>query len=201
MAARSCQTLGRIGHTAVDLEKFFNNQSVGAFLGAFAAFILVVLNDWRRERRKVRTIRAEFQVCLAHCAAKLETVKSARTLAKEHNGVSPAPVMPFNTGIVRQLTAEAIDRLSLEQRRATDGLCYRMEATDGVLHEIYQAALRLSGAMAQADRVVTAQRLLIDLQDAIVNLKVLELMLTNYVAGKFAEVVNSQYDRTQFEEP
>ena len=185
----------------MDLEKFFNNQSVGAFLGAFAAFLLVVMNDWRRERRKVKTIQAEFQVCLAHTAAKLETVRRARTLAREHNGVSPAPVMPFNTAIVRQLTAEAIDRLSLEQRRAIDGLCYRMEATDGVLHEIYQTALRLSGAMGQADRLTAAQRLLIDLEDAIVNLKVLELMLTNYVASKFAEVVNTQYDRTRFEEP
>lgn len=184
----------------MDFEKFFNNQSVGAFLGAFAAFVLVVLNDWRRERRKVKTIRAEFQVCLGHSAAKLETVRRMRVLAKEHNGVSPAPVMPFNTAIVRQLTAEASDRLSLEQRRAIDGLLYRMEATDGVLHEIYQNALRLSGALGQADRFFAAERLLSDLQDAIVNLKVLELMLTNYMAGRFSQVVNSQYDRAQFEE-
>jgi hypothetical protein len=185
----------------LDLEKFFNNQSVGAFLGAFAAFLLVVANDWLRERKKVKTIRAEFEVCLAHTAAKLETVRRNRTLAREHNQVSPAPVMPYNTAIVRQLTAEAIDRLSLEQRRAIDGLCYRMEATDGVLHEIYQLALRLSGPLGQADRMHAADRLLIDLQDAIVNLKVLDLMLKNYVSGNFYEVVNSQYDCRQFEEP
>ena len=185
----------------MDLEKFFNNQSVGAFLGAFSAFALVVLNDWRREGRKVETIRSEFQVCLGHTAAKLETVGRMKVLARDHNGVSPAPVMPFNTAIVRQLTAEASERLTLEQRRAIDGLVYRMEATDGVLHEIYGTALRLSGAMGQADRAFAAERLLSDLQDAIVNLKVLNLMLTNYVSGKFASVVNSQYDRAQFEEP
>jgi len=31
------------------LEKLLNNQSVGAFVGAAAAFALVVLNDWRRD--------------------------------------------------------------------------------------------------------------------------------------------------------
>lgn len=184
----------------MDLETFFNNQSVGAFLGAFAAFCLVVLNDWRRDGRKVKTIRAEFEVCLGHSSAKLETVRRLKRLAKESNGVTPAPVMPFNTAVVRQLTVEASDRLSLEQRRAIDGLLYRMEATDGVLHDIYQTSIRLSGALGQADRLFSAQRLLSDLDDAIVNLKVLELMLRNYVAGKFGEVVNSQYDRAQFEE-
>lgn len=35
-----------------DVADFFDNQSVKAFLGAFAAFMLVALNDYRRERRK-----------------------------------------------------------------------------------------------------------------------------------------------------
>jgi hypothetical protein len=184
----------------LDIEKFFNNQSVGAFLGAFAAFFLVVLNDWRRERRKVKTIRAEFEVCLGHTDAKLETVRRMLKVAKEHNGVSPAPVMPFNTSIIRQLTAEAIEKLSLDQRRAIDGLCYRMEATDGVLNDVYQMAMRLSGPLGQAERLGAAQRLLIDLGDAIVNLKVLRLMLQNYFSEKYGEVVYSQYNQAEFEE-
>lgn len=183
------------------LERVLNNQSVGAFLGAFAAFLLVMLNDWRRERQKVRTIKAEFQVCLSHSNSKLETVRNSLNLATQQNGVSPAPVMPFNTAIVRQLTAEAIDRLSLEQRRAIDGLCYRMEATDGVLHETYQISQRLSGALGQADRMMLAERLIINFRDAIVNLKVLNFMLTKYVEGDYRAVVDSKFDRAQFEEP
>lgn len=41
---------------------FFNNHSVGAFLGAFSAFVLVMLNDGRRELRKVRNVKAEVEV-------------------------------------------------------------------------------------------------------------------------------------------
>lgn len=183
------------------LERILNNQSVGAFLGAFAAFLLVMLNDWRRERQKVRTIKAEFQVCLSHSNAKLETVRDKLNLARNHNRVSPAPVMPFNTAIVRQLTADSIDRLSLDQRRAIDGLCYRMEATDGVLHETYQISQALSGALGQADRNMLAERLVINLKDAAVNLKILNFMLTKYVESDYGAVTESRFDRAQFEEP
>lgn len=182
------------------IERIFNNQSVGAFLGAFAAFFLVVLNDWRRERRKVRTLKAEFEVCRAHAHSKLETIRASLKLAREHNGVSPAPVMPFNTTIVRQLTAETIDQLSQEQRRAIDGLCYRMEATDGLLEKSYQIAIRLSGLLGQADRMAEAERLIIDFKDAIVNLKVLDFMLTQYINGSYGAVVHSKFDRAEFEE-
>ena len=34
---------------------FLNNASVGAFVGAASAFFLVVLLDWKRNRRKART--------------------------------------------------------------------------------------------------------------------------------------------------
>lgn len=43
------------------IEQFFNNQSVGAFLGAFAAYFLVALTDWRRDRKKIRNLRAEVE--------------------------------------------------------------------------------------------------------------------------------------------
>jgi hypothetical protein len=193
--------LVRMETTASMLERILNNQSVGAFLGAFAAFLLVMLNDWRRERKKVRTIKAEFQVCLSHSNAKLKTVRSSLNLARHENGVSPAPVMPFNVAIVRQLTAEAIDRLSLEQRRAIDGLCYRMEATDGILLETYQISQRLSGALEQAERMMLAGRLIINFKDAIVNLRVLNFMLTKYIDGEYNAVVDSRFERSQFEEP
>lgn len=184
----------------MDLEKFFNNQSVGAFLGAFAAFILVVLNDWRRERRKAKGIKAEFDVCLGHAKAKLDTVREMLSLAKNYNAVAPAPVMPFNTVIIRQLTAESIDKLTNEQRRSIDGICYRMEATDGLLHDIYQLARQLSGFLKHEDRSALAERLLLDLQDGIVNLKILCQMLENYAAEKYGAVLDTRYNRTDFQE-
>jgi hypothetical protein len=184
----------------MELENFFNNQSVSAFLGAFAAFFLVVINDWRRERRKVACIKAEFDVCLGHSDAKIETVRRMLMLLTDHNQVSPAPVMPFNTTIIRQLTAESIDKLTIPQRSSIDAICYRMEAIDGLLQGIYQLSLQLSGAMGQADRIIAAERLAIDLKDALINLKILRVMLENYASKKFRAVVSSNYIRADFED-
>lgn len=179
---------------------FFNNQSVGAFLGAFAAFGLVVLNDRRRELRKVRNVKAEVDVNLANAQAKLETVRRNRALLREQNRVIPAPILKFNTAFIRQLSAEVLDRLSLDQRRAIDALCYTMEATDGLLEEAYSHAQRLSGALDHAEQITTAKRLLHDFDDAIVNLKRLMEMCSNYVAGQYTVIVTKQYDRLSYEE-
>lgn len=183
------------------IEQFFNNQSVGAFLGAFAAFFLVMLNDWRRDRRKVRNLRAEIEMNLAHAKAKLETVRSNRLLMRDHNQVMPAPILKFNTALVRQLSTEVLDRLTLDQRRAIEALCYTMEATDGLLEEAYSHAKLLSGALGQAERMTTANRLLIDFTDAIVNLKRLVEMCENYVAARYNIIVTKKYDRLHYEEP
>ncbi len=182
------------------ISNFFNNQSVGAFLGAFAAFGLVVLNDRRRELRKVHHLRAEIEVNLANARAKLETVRHNRTLMRQKNLVMPAPILIFNTSFIRQLSAEVLDRLTLDQRRAIDALCYTMEATDGLLEEAYSLAKSLSGAHSQADRIKMADRLLIDFGDAIVNLKRLIEMCDNYLLEKYTIIVTKQYDRLDYEE-
>ncbi len=183
------------------IEGFFNNQSVGAFLGAFAAFVLVMLNDWRRDLRKVRNLRAEVEMNLAHAQGKLETVRSNRALMREHNRVIPAPILKFNTTLIRQLSAEVLDRLALDQRRAIDALCYTMEATDGLLDEVHERAKLLSGALGQADRMGTANRLLIDLADSVANLKRLIEMCENYVGDRYGVIVTKQYDPAQYDEP
>ena len=182
------------------LFNFFNNQSVGAFLGAFAAFGLVMLNDRRRELKKVRNVRAEVEMNLANAQAKLETLRRNRALMREQNSVMPAPIHRFNTAFIRQLSAEILDRLTLDQRRAIDALCYRMEATDRSLEEAYSHAQRLSGALGQAERIATAAKLLHDFENGIVNLKRLIEMCSNYIDEQYAVIVTKQYDRIEYEE-
>ncbi len=182
------------------LKGFFDNQSVGAFVGAFSAFILVVLNDRRRDNRKVGNITAEIEMCLAHARGKLESVRRNRTLMREQNRLVAAPILQFNTALIRQLTAEVLSRLILPQRRAIDGLCYTMEATDQVLEAAYQMAKALSGPLGQAERTAMAERLLLDYEDAIVNLKRLMEMCENYVGKKYDIIVSKQYDRQDYEE-
>lgn len=137
---------------------------------------------------------------LAHAKGKLETVRSNRALMRDHNRVMPAPILKFNLVLIRQLSAETLDRLSLDQRRAIEALCYTMDATDGLLEDAYTGAKRLSAALGQADRMATAERLLIDFSDAIVNLKRLIEMCENYINKRYDVIVTKQYDRLEYEE-
>lgn len=188
---------------ALDLKAvvdFFNNQSVGAFLGAFAAFLLVAANDWRRERRKIKTLRAEIEVNLADSRAKLETARRMRALMREHNRVMPAPILRFNTAFTRQLASEVLHHLSVDQRRAVEALCYTMEAIDVILAESLDLAKSFAGPSDLADRRSTAEHLLANWSDAIANLKRLIEMCDQYLAGRYSELVNKQYDAAKYEE-
>jgi hypothetical protein len=190
--------------TSIDFKSiadFFNNQSVGAFLGAFAAFLLVAANDWRRERRKIKTLRAEIEVNRADATAKLETARRMRALMREHNRVMPAPVLHFNTTFTRQLAAEVLHHLSLDQRRAVEGLCYTMEAIDRLLDESLALAQKFTGPLGQTERLGTAELLQRNWSDIIANLKRLIEMCGEYLAGNYSQLVSKQYNAAAYEEP
>jgi len=44
------------------IDEIFNNTTVGAFFGAFFAFLLVILTDFRRERRKRKLLDSLLKV-------------------------------------------------------------------------------------------------------------------------------------------
>ena len=182
------------------IAEFFDNKSVAAFSGAFAAFVLVMLNDWRRDRRKVSNIRGEIEMNHLLAKGKLESVRSNRNLMREHNRVVPAPILQFPTTLIRGLSAEVLSRLSMDQRSAIEALLYTMEATVELLAEAYDLAKSLSGALGQAERIGKAERLLVNFGDAIVNLKRLMEMCDNYVSQRYSVIVTKQYDRLEYEE-
>jgi hypothetical protein len=76
-----------------------------------------------------------------------------------------------------------------------------MEAIDGLLEEPYGRAKLLSATLEQAERMGTANRLLIDLADSVANLKRLIEMCQNYVGGRYSIIVTKQYDAAQYDEP
>lgn len=182
------------------LADFFNNQSVGAALGAFLAFALVVLTDWRRERRKLRTLRAEIAANAADARAKLETARRMRKLMREENKVMPAPVLRFNTSSMRHLAADVLHHLSVDQRRAVEGLSYTMEAIDELFAESKAIAQLFTGPLGHNERIASATHLLANWSDIIANLKRLVDMCELYLAGRYSELVNKQYNAADYEE-
>lgn len=182
------------------ITEFFNNQSVGAFLGAFAAFLLVAATDWRRERRKVKTLRAEVEVSLGDAQAKLETARRMRAMLRNENQITPAPVLRFNTAYARQLSGEVLHLLSRDQRRAVEALCYTMEAIDGLFSEATESANGIRGTTDNAQRIRMAADLLATWGDIVANLNRLMEMCQTYLDGRFTDLVEKQYKPADYEE-
>lgn len=182
------------------IAEFFNNQSIGAFLGAFAAFLLVAANDWRRERRKLKTLRAEMEVLLGDAEAKLDTARRMRSMLRDENRLTTAPVLRFNTSFTRQLSGEVLHLLTRDQRRAVEALCYTMEAIDCLFTEANEAAKAIYAMEDVPERIKLATTLLDTWKDIVSNLKRLMDMFETYLAGRFTDLLERQYNAADYDE-
>ena len=121
------------------LLKFLDNASVGAFLGAAFAFVLVIANDWRRERKKARSL---IPVLLRHAReliASRETGAANVRASLGHSEVARNTGLRFATVRLERLAEECADQLHDRNQMALQNLAFWMDSADGLNAE----ALRL----------------------------------------------------------
>lgn len=75
-----------------------------------------------------------------------------------------------------------------------------MEATDGILEEVYALTKRVREPLEGVNLRSTVTILGTEYDDAIVNLKRLNEMCQKYVAGQYRSITEKQYDRSEYEE-
>ena len=122
---------------------FLNNSSIASFFGALSAFFLVVLTDWRRDRKRLKIIQNEIKVASDHAKNKAETVKRHRSAIQDHNQIIIAPILKFNPSVIPQLSIQILDKFTQDQRQAIDAICYTMESIDGLLDSALKRAERI----------------------------------------------------------
>lgn len=178
------------------LLSLLNSSALAAFIGAFSAFMLVVLNDWRRERRTVSTIKNEIEMNREQAKGKLEALKMNRAALTEHNKVVPAPIIRFSADVIRALATGVLHRFSSDQRRALDALCYMMETTDGLLTDAHKTAERFrpGGGLIDSERPAVADELLAYYDDGIINMSRLVEICDIYLSGKYRTILTKQYN-------
>jgi len=118
-----------------------------------------------------------------------------RSLVTEHNQIVSAPIIKFNSPVIKQLATDILDRFSTDQRRAMDAICYTMDATDGLLDSAFDKTQKINDHR----RKDLIDRLIIDYNDAIVNLGRLIEMCENYEKTEFRVIVTKQYNRRDYE--
>ncbi|MDZ7769915.1 MAG: hypothetical protein U5K38_12915 [Woeseiaceae bacterium] len=124
------------------MKDMLNNPSVAAFIGAFAAFFLVILNDWRRRRRTKNLIGYLVDDNRTLAIRKLETVQSCLELLDQNKSLD-APIMRFLRDPLSKMHLEVMDMLSAVQNQALAALLYWMEAIDDLLDQALKSASEL----------------------------------------------------------
>ena len=179
--------------------KILSNSSVAAFIGAFSAFLLVMANDWRRNRKKFKLILNEIKLTFGHTKKKVETLKRNRSALQEKNKIIVAPILKFNASIIRQLSVEILDKFTIDQRQSIDAICYTMESIDSLLDTAFNTAERIK-ITEGVEKNKMCEQLIIDYNDGIVNLNRLYEMCEKYISKNYREIVTKQYTRKEYEE-
>jgi len=166
---------------------------IAAFFGAFFAFLLVIVNDWRRERRKVKLIRSEIKMNGRIAQNKLDAIKQRHSDMRDSNKVTSAPIINFYTAHIRELAADSLSHLAIDQRIAIEALCFHMEALNELLDNANKLAKEFRNPSGLPNRSSKAKLLLTDLDDIIVNLRKFIEMCGEYAEGKFDIIITKDY--------
>jgi hypothetical protein len=180
------------------IREDLNNPSFAAFIGAVSAFTLVVINDLRRDRKKVRIIRNEIKIAEDHAINKLEAFRRNLIKLKEQDKINPSPILKFSPSIIRQLTIQVLDKFSQEERQSLDAICYSMESIDALI-ELSTKRVEDFENLKDEDIPQLRNSLKTEYEDTIINLKRLIEMCNNYNNKKYRTILTKQYVRSEYE--
>ena len=169
------------------MYEFFTNASVSAFVGAFSAFVLVVITDRRRLYRKRTLLRNVVSDNGDHARFKLDAVQ--RNLELVGNGrVSDAPIMKFPVHAIQQLQIEVIDILNANENQSISALLYWMTAIDDQLERAEAKAGTVKSLELRDPDSTEKQHLYTEykdiLEESVKNLESLIELVGYYVSGR-----------------
>jgi hypothetical protein len=181
----------------IHLADFFNNGSVAAFCGAFAAFLLVAATDLRRRYLVRSLLNKHLANLLCHAHRKLQSIQTSIALVREDNRITDAPIMPFPVKTIDDYRAQVLDLLSPEQMQALDALAYWMTAIDGVIAEgtvVASGIRRLAQRKGpDTERMALAEEYISTMCDAEMNTEYLVEMLGYYLSEKPQKIIEFKH--------
>ena len=177
--------------------EFLNNASIGAFAGAFLAFLLVVLTDWRRRCRIKNLLKYLVSDNLDHARQKNESVKTNIALIKEYNKITGAPFMQFQTQSIRDYQHQVLDLLNANEKQGLDALIYWMEGINGLLDEVAINAQQLKqltkNNASNSEKSSAAKEYIDALEDTETNLNYFIELAGYYARGKPHKILEFKY--------
>ncbi len=186
------------------IADFFSNASVAAFWGAFFAFLLVVINDWRRRLGKKRTLRdliIDSQSLAKDLIHTHEQKKEATNQGKFYGG----PTMTFQVDDIQGVKGSILGMIPPIELRAVNAICYLMSAINYLINKSNAYVERIQEDSPVLDKE-TRESLIIDMSRLIVvyykdildNLRRLIDVLELYNSGEFHQILDKGYRRADY---
>lgn len=184
----------RVSQTVLNL---LDNASVAAFVGAFAAFVLVFATDKRRRYRNRAIVRQLVKSCLDLAQRKLETVQTNLAMVNKDSRITDAPIMTFPIKAMEDYSFQVLDILKVEEKQALDILIYWMSATDGLLaHAATKASeVKTLSTIRElvAELTMAKEEYIRTMQDSERNLQYLAQMLSHYANSEPGKILVFKY--------
>ena len=110
------------------------NESVAAFLGAFFAFLLVVLTDARRKRERLKVLRAQVKANGRVIPPMLEAIRNS-FLSLPKGIIKPTGLRGFRVDDITRLKYEVIDSLKEKELLCLESVLHQMSGINDELAE------------------------------------------------------------------
>lgn len=174
-----------------------NNASVAAFVGAFAAFLLVFATDRRRRYRNRAIVRQLVASSLNLSQRKLETVQMNLAMVREDNRITDAQIMAFPVKAMDDYSLQVLDILKVDEKQALDILVYWMSAIDDLLAHAAAKATEVKNLSRMpelaAEKAMATEDYISTMQEAEINLEYLSRMLEYYVNGSPNKIIEFKH--------
>ncbi|WP_415905396.1 hypothetical protein ACMXYW_04665 [Neptuniibacter sp. QD48_55] len=165
----------------------FDNASVSAFIGAFSAFLLVVITDRRRLYRRRSILKNVISDNGELARFKLDSVERNLKLVAQGQ-ISDAPIMAFPTSAVQGLQFEVVDVLDANQNQGVSVLLYWMSSIDAQIKTAEEKAAKVKTLQLREpeskEKLILFQEYREILEESAKNLEHLNILIQHYVSGR-----------------
>jgi len=179
------------------------NPSFSAFLGAFSAFLLVVLADWWREVKKKQQVIQLLQINRRLLLFKVIGVQDA--LDRIDGGVNIDAGVRFSVSDIKRLSESSLNRFGNEEKFCLDVLCHQMDGVDAYIGQVLKRAEEWMEAHRSGQTVAAINQLpkitKEDLTEVLANLHNLDALMGLYLDGKFSDLMNTKLPIRPIKEP
>jgi hypothetical protein len=176
---------------------FFKNPSVAAFIGAFAAFMLIFLTDKRRNKRKKQLVLQLLKNNYRLGEDKLWAINNIIETLKSKKQLIGGPLQPFDVQQIKTLGLEILDLFNPDEQNTLNTICFHLKEINDLLESVAEKCelLRNRKIPHRDERAKILETINNDYIDARDNILRVQEYIKFYLSNDFQSILNIIYSR------